>query len=292
MISRWADAHEGADKILALVLAIVRRGRALVHVYAVSRVRSQSVAIRADASEGARGVVATEGALVAQLETLVHVLADLVHSRGESFVARTLKTPFDVRARPVAAYVLLGQAFVVVHAPSPTRVQHVARGALASEGAIRVYALATRASVWHEQTLVQVDPGVVPAWSLGAQSFEFLAILRRTLFAIFPPCLAHGATTVFLCHRARSGEGTSPSQVAHISVVTQILPDVDASHRIRLVAQSVSDRALADHSTLRVDTPPIFTDFLGRQAFVHVHALLSRVVQLVTERTSAYVRSH
>lgn len=140
----------------------------------MSRVRSQSVAIRADASEGTRGVVATEGALVAQLETLVHVLADLVHSRGESFVARTLETPFDVRARPVAAYVLLGQAFIVVHAPSPTRVQHVARGALASEGAIRVYALATRASVWHEQTLVQVDPGVVPAWSLGAQSFEFL----------------------------------------------------------------------------------------------------------------------
>lgn len=58
--------------------------------------------------------------------------------------------------------------------------------------------------------------------------------------------------------------------MAHISVVTQILPDVDAPHRIRLVAQSVSDRALADHSTLRVDTPPIFTDFLGRQAFVHV----------------------
>lgn len=140
----------------------------------MSRVRSQSVAIRADASEGARGVVATEGALVAQLETLVHVLADLVHSRGESFVARTLETPFDVRARPVAAYVLLGQAFIVVHAPSPTRVQHVARGALASERAIRVYALATRASVWHEQTLVQVDPGVVPAWSLGAQPFEFL----------------------------------------------------------------------------------------------------------------------
>lgn len=236
--------------------------------------------------------MATEGALVAELEALVHVLADLVHSRGESLVARALETPFDVRARPVPAYVLLGQAFVVVHAPPPTRVQHVATRALASERAVRVYALATRASVRHEQALVQVDPGVVPAWPLGAQPFELLAILRRTLLAIFAPCLAHGAATVFLRHSARPREGASAPQVAHVSVVTQILPDVDAPHRIRLVAQSVSDRALADHSTLRVDAPPILADFLGRHAFVHVHALPPRVVQLVTERTSAYVRSH
>lgn len=146
----------------------------------MSRVGSQSVAIRADASEGARGVVTPEGALIAQLETLVHVLADLVHSRGESFVTRTLETPVDVCARPVAAYVLLGQAFVVIHAPSPTRVQHVARGALASERAIRVYALATRASVRHEEALVQVDPCVVPARSLGAQPFEFLWTKQTT----------------------------------------------------------------------------------------------------------------
>lgn len=265
----------------------------------MSRVRSQSVAVRADASERARGVVATEGALVAELEALVHVLADLVHSRGEPLVARALETPFDVRARPVPAYVLLGQAFVVVHAPPPTRVQHVATRALASERAVRVYALATRASVRHEQALVQVDPGVVPAWPLGAQPFELLwtrrerilrsrstiysfdqgyiyifflitAILRRALLAIFAPCLAHGAATVFLRHSARPREGASAPQVAHVSVVTQILPDVDAPHRIRLVAQSVSDRALADHSTLRVDAPPILADFLSRHAFVHV----------------------
>lgn len=203
MVSRWTDAHEGTDKILALILAIVGRGRTLVHVwnnnnrswlkiiaeklclpnnnsgrreetYAMSRVRGQSVAVGADASEGARGIMASEGALVAQLQTLVHVLADLVHARGESFVARTFEAPFDIGARPVPAYVLLGQALVVVHATSAARVQHVAGGALASEGAIRVYALATCASVRHEEALVQVDPRVVPACSLRAQSFEFL----------------------------------------------------------------------------------------------------------------------
>lgn len=100
--------------------------------------------------------------------------------------------------------------------------------------------------------------------------FLITAILRRTLLAIFAPCLAHGAATVFLRHSARPREGASAPQVAHVSVVTQILPDVDAPHRIRLVAQSVSDRTLADHSTLRVDAPPILADFLGRHAFVHV----------------------
>lgn len=106
---------------------------------------------------------------------------------------------------------------------------------------------------------------------MGSRLYLITAILRRTLFAVFPPCLAHGATTVFLRHRPRSGEGTSPPQVvAHVSVETQILPDVDAPHRVRLVAQSVSDGALADHPTLRVDTPPVFTDFFGRHALVHV----------------------
>lgn len=96
------------------------------------------------------------------------------------------------------------------------------------------------------------------------------AILRRALFAVLAPCLAHGATTVFLRHRARSGKGASSSQVAHVSVVAQILPDVDAPHRIRLVAQSVPDGAFADHPTLRVDAPSILADFFARHALVHV----------------------
>ena len=90
-----------------------------------------------------------EGALVTDFQALVHVLAHLVHSRGESFVAGTLETTFDVGARSVATYVLLGQALVVIHATSTSRVQYVSRGAFAPEGAISVDTVAISTGVWH-----------------------------------------------------------------------------------------------------------------------------------------------
>lgn len=140
----------------------------------MASIRSQGVTVWTDASEGARCVVAAESALVAEFQALVHVLADLVHSRSEPVVAGALETTVDVSAGSIAAYVLLGQAFVIVHAASSARVQHVSRGTLASEGAIGVYALAACTRVRHEQTLVQIDACVVSSRSLGTQSSELL----------------------------------------------------------------------------------------------------------------------
>lgn len=140
----------------------------------MAAVRRQGVAVRADAAEGARRVVAPEGALVAQLQALVHILADLIGARRESIVAGALETAIDVAAGAVAADVLHAQALVVIHAAPAGLVQHVSRGTLAPERAVRVDAHAAGTGVRHEQTLVQIDPGVVPARSFRAQSLEFL----------------------------------------------------------------------------------------------------------------------
>lgn len=118
--------------------------------------------------------MAPECTLVAKLQTLVHILADLIHPRSESFVAGALEAAVDVRAGPVTANVLIGEALVVVDATSATGIQDVARGTLAPEGTVGVYALAAGTGVWHEEALVQVDPRVVPAWSLRAEPFELL----------------------------------------------------------------------------------------------------------------------
>lgn len=115
-----------------------------------------------------------ERTLVAHLQALVHILADLVHTRRESFIAGAFETTVYVCARPITAYILHGKTLVVVYAASSGRVQHVSRGALAPEGTVGVYALATGTCIRHEQALVQIDSRVVSARSLGTQSFEFL----------------------------------------------------------------------------------------------------------------------
>ena len=156
--------------------------------YTMSSIGSQGVTIGANTPEGTRRIMTSEGTLVADFQALVHVLANLVHPRGESFVAGTLETTFDVRARSVATYVLLGQAFVVIHATSTSRVQYVSRGTFAPERAISVDTLAVSTGVWHDETLVQVDSYIVSAWPFRTQPLEFLCtkeFIKRNLIKDF-----------------------------------------------------------------------------------------------------------
>lgn len=115
-----------------------------------------------------------EGALIAHLQTLVHVLADLIGTRCETVVTRTFEAAVDVAAGAVAANVLHAQALVVIHATPPGFVQDVSGRALASERAVRVDTFAAETGVRHEQTLVQIDPSVIPSWPFRAQPLKFL----------------------------------------------------------------------------------------------------------------------
>lgn len=110
------DAHEGADQVLALVLAVVGGRGALVDIFAVPAVGCEGVPVRTEAAEGARHVVAAEGALVAHLAAFVHVLTNLHGARREAVAARALEATFHVRARAVTTNAALQQAFIFIDA--------------------------------------------------------------------------------------------------------------------------------------------------------------------------------
>lgn len=97
--------------------------------------------------------------------------------------------------------------------------------------------------------------------------FIFTGVLRWTLFAVTTPGLAHCAATVFPGHSAFSRSCTLTTSVI---VVTLFLPDVDAPHRVRFVAQLESNWTLADHTTFRIDAPAILADSPRLHAFVHI----------------------
>jgi len=99
---------ERADEVFAEVFAVVGRGVALVHVFAVSAVLGEFVAVRTEAAEGAGRVVAAEGALLSlHFQALVQVLARLQRTGRETLGALALKAADRVAASSVAAYVAL-----------------------------------------------------------------------------------------------------------------------------------------------------------------------------------------
>jgi len=55
-----------------------------------------------------------------------------------------------------------------------------------------------------------------------------------------------------------------------VVVIAQILPHIDARHRVRPIAQLISNRTLANHATFCVDAPAILADASRLHAFVHV----------------------
>lgn len=279
LVARRADAHEGADQILALEFTVVRRRRAFVDVYAMAAIGCQSVSIRANASEGSRRVVASEGALIAQLQALVHIFAYLMSSGRVSVVAGALKTAVDVAASAVSADILHGQALVIIHTSSPGLIQHVSGRTLAPERAIRVDTLATETGVRHEQALVQIDSSIISPRPFRAHPLEFLAIFGWTLLAVTAPSLAHRAATMFLGHPTLPWEGALASSII---IVALFLPHIDTPQRVWSVAQSISDWALANHSALRIDASSILTNIPCLHALVHVNAFLSGMVQFVS----------
>lgn len=93
------------------------------------------------------------------------------------------------------------------------------------------------------------------------------AIFGRTLLAITAPSLAHRAATVLLGHSTLPWEGAlTPS----IIIVTLFLPHIDAPQRVRSLAQSISDWALANHSALRIDASSVLANASCLHAFIYV----------------------
>lgn len=118
---------------------------------------------------------------------------------------------------------------------------------------------------------------------------------------------------MLLGHSTCSRVSAPPPRVA---VVTGFFPDIDAPHGVRFVAQSVPDRALADHSAVGVNAATVLADPFGLHAFIYVchnnspschirnspnaltqlviltNALLLGMIQLVAGWAIAYVGSH
>lgn len=80
----------------------------------------------------------------------------LSRSRGKSVRANTLESSLQIRTRPVATYVRVNLALVLVHTFLPGRVQNEPGGTLAPVRPVRVYAFAAVARVRHKRTFVQV----------------------------------------------------------------------------------------------------------------------------------------
>lgn len=96
-------------------------------------------------------------------------------SRGESVRANTLESSLQIRTRPVATYVRVILALVLVYALLAGRVQDVPGGTLAPVRPVRVYTLAAIARVRHKRTLVQV-------FALVAAADAFRTQFRKRLY--------------------------------------------------------------------------------------------------------------
>lgn len=90
-------------------------------------------------------------------------------SWGEPVRANALESALQIYARPVATYVHVVLALVLVHALLAGRVQHVPGRTLAPERSVRVDALTAVARVRHELAFVQVLALVSAAHALGTQ---------------------------------------------------------------------------------------------------------------------------
>lgn len=102
----------------------------------------------------------------------------------------------------------------------------------------------------------------------------FTAVFERTLLTITAPSLAHRAATVLLSHSTLPWKGALATSII---IVTLFLPHIDASQRVRSLAQLISDWALANHSTLRIDAPSVLANASCLHALVYVYINVNHV---------------
>lgn len=138
-----ADAHEGADQVLAhhaSRLAVVQPLGTLVQIFTHLLVFPEGVANWARAFIRSESVHASESTEQRVLGTLVDVFAVHHGPRLKAFIAGAFEAPDHVGARPVPAGVADG-ALVGVHTPDSSVIQVVAHWTLTSERSISVDAL-------------------------------------------------------------------------------------------------------------------------------------------------------
>lgn len=140
--SWWADAHEGANEILAQHssrLTVVQTLYTLIQISAHPSVFSEGVSRWTSALVGAKGVDAAEGTEQGIQCTFVNIFACHHGTWLKALVTSTLEASHHVGAGTIPTRVANG-AFVCIYTIDSCVIQVVPKGALAAEGAVSVNA--------------------------------------------------------------------------------------------------------------------------------------------------------